>query len=69
MEQKEQEDFDIALLLLFSAERTMVKRKVYEGMHNGMTLGFSDNPYVLIQIQNFLSEESNRERLERLLKN
>ncbi len=69
MEQKEEDEFGCALLLLFSAERTMVKRKVYEATHNGLTVGLFENPLILIEIQKFLSTPEIRERLEKLLRN
>ncbi len=69
MEQNKEDAFDVALLLLFSAERLMVKRKVFEALHNGLAIGLVDNPVILMEIQKFLLEKSISERLQKLLKN
>ncbi len=55
MTEKEQEQFDIALLLVYSAERQLTQQKVYEALQ-GIALHPID-PFVLIKLQSFLSEK------------
>ncbi len=62
------EDFDVSILLLFAVERSLTARKVYEAMHDGLSIGFVENPMVLVKVQQFLTEPKMRERLERLIR-
>ncbi len=62
------EEFDIALLLLFTAERLLVRRKYFEATHDGMSTSFSDDPFVLIKMQEFLNDPKIRERIAELTK-
>ncbi len=62
------EEFDIALLLIFTAERLLVRRKYFEATHNGMSTSFSDDPFVLIKMQEFLADPIIKERMEELRK-
>ncbi len=57
-----------ALALLFAAESLLLERKIYEAFHNGLSIGFEDNPHVLIEIQRFLLKKNAREKLQKLLK-
>ncbi len=63
-----QEEFDIALLLIFSAERLLTARKVHEAFHNGSSAGFEENPFLLIKLQEYLADKKIRRRLETLIK-
>ncbi len=65
---KLQEELDIALLLLITVERMFVSRKVYEAMHDGISTSFSDDPFVLIKLQEYLSDPKIKARLYELLK-
>ncbi len=62
---KEQEKYDVALLLVYSAERQLTQQKVYEALQ-GITLHPVD-PFVLIKLQEFLSQKEVGERLLILL--
>ncbi len=61
------EEFDVALLLIFSVERFLTARKTYEAFHNGSTAGFEDSPQTLIALQKYLSGKKVQERLEKLI--
>ncbi len=50
------EEYDIALLLIFTAERILVRRKYFEATHDGMSTSFSDDPFVLMKMQEFLAD-------------
>ncbi len=65
---KKNNEFDVALLLIFSSERFLTARKVYEAFHNGSAIGFQDDPFLLIQLQQYLADKKIRERLVELLK-
>ncbi len=62
------EEFDIALLLIFTAERLLVRRKYFEATHNGMSTSFSDDPFVLLKMQEFLADPLIKKRMEELRK-
>ncbi len=62
------EEFDVALLLLFTAERLLVRRKYFEATHDGMSTSFSDDPFILIKIQEFLTYPKVKERMKELTK-
>ncbi len=66
MDAKEQENYDVALLLVYSAERQLTQQKVFESLQ-GQVLNPID-PFVLIKLQEFLSGKEVRERLLKLLK-
>ncbi len=61
------EEFDVALLLLYAAERSLTSRKIHEAFHNGSSIGYKENPMVIIKLQQYLSEKKIKERLEELL--
>ncbi len=65
MTKEEQEQYDVALLLVYSAERQLTQQKVYEALQ-GITLHPID-PFVLIKLQSFLSEKGVQERLLTIL--
>ncbi len=67
MTAEEQERFDVAVLLVFSAERQLTQQKVYEALQ-GTPLCPTD-PFVLIKLQEFLAEKGVQERLKKLLTN
>ncbi len=62
------EEFDIALLLVFTAERLLVRRKYFEATHDGLSTSFSDDPFILIKMQEFLAEPIIKKRMEELTK-
>ncbi len=62
------EEFDIALLLIFTAEKLLVRRKYFEATHDGMSTSFSDDPFVLMKMQEFLAESKIKERIAELTK-
>ncbi len=62
------EEYDIALLLIFTAERLLTRRKYFEATHNGMSTSFSDDPFILIKMQEFLNDPKVKERMEELRK-
>ncbi len=66
---EEQDIYDCALLLLFSASRMILNRKVYEAMHGGLSTGYEEDPFVIVKIQEFLADKIILERLEKILKN
>ncbi len=65
---QEKEEFEIALLLLYSVNQIYIERKMYEAFHGGSLAGFEDNPFVDIKIQQFLTDKKINERLKELLK-
>ncbi len=67
--EKWKEEFDIALLLLVAVNQIAIERKMYAAFHNGHTVGYEDNPFVIIKIQKFLSDKKINERIKELLKN
>ncbi len=69
MDEVEQERYDIALLLLYSAERIFTQEKLYEALHNGMSTGFSADPFVIVKIQEFLADKGVLARLRKLITN
>ncbi len=62
------EEFDIALLLIYTAEKLMVRRKYFEATHDGLSTSFSDDPFVLVKLQEFLSDPLIKARMEELRK-
>ncbi len=62
------EEYDVALLLLFTAEKLLVRRKYFEATHDGMSTSFSDDPFILIKMQEFLTEPTIKKRMEQLRK-
>ncbi len=66
MTKEEQEQYDVALLLVYSAERQLTQQKVFEALH-GISLNPVD-PFILIKLQEFLAGKEVRERLLTLLK-
>ncbi len=62
------EEYDIALLLIFTAERLLVRRKYFEATHDGMSTSFSDDPFVLMKMQEFLADPKIKERIAELTK-
>ncbi len=67
MNKEETEQFDVTLLLLFSAERRFTEQKAYEAIHGGL-VGYYSDPFLLIKLQEHLTEPKVRERLETILK-
>ncbi len=65
MDAKEQENYDVALLLVYSAERQLTQQKVFESLQ-GQVLNPID-PFVLIKLQEFLSEKGVHARLLTIL--
>ncbi len=63
-----EEEFDIALLLLFATEKLLVRRKYFEATHDGMSTIFSDDPFILIKLQEFLTDSKIKERIKELTK-
>ncbi len=66
MTAEEQEQYDVALLLVYSAERQLTQQKVYEALQ-GVTLHPIDQ-FVLIKLQEFLAGKEVQERLLTILK-
>ncbi len=62
------EELDIALLLIFAVERLLVRRKYFEATHDGMSTSFSDDPFILMKMQEFLTDPKIKERMEVLTK-
>ncbi len=62
------EEFDIALLLIYTAEKLLVRRKYFEATHNGMSTSFSDDPFILVKMQEFLQDPIVKKRMEELKK-
>ncbi len=62
------EEYDVALLLIFTAERLLVRRKYFEATHGGLSTSFSDDPFVLLKMQEFLNDPRIRERIAELTK-
>ncbi len=62
MTAEEQEQYDVALLLIYSAERQLTQQKVYESLKGGTPL-YPIDPFVLIKLQEFVTKKEVRERL------
>ncbi len=60
------EEYDVALLLIFTAERLLVRRKYFEATHDGLSTSFSDDPFILIKMQEFLQDPIVKKRMEEL---
>ncbi len=67
MTAEEQEQYDVALLLVYSAERQLTQQKVYESLKGGTPL-YPVDPFVLIKLQEFVTKKEVQERLLILLK-